>query len=399
METDISNSSVELKLLALLSFPNAVSHWPESILALLTKVNQEKFIYLIRFHRVALVVSRNLLPEWKLLLTAAFLEQLQQQTTQQLQTVRQQYFQQSRLQKAFNDAGITHRFFKGLALSQQLYQDIAWRFSKDIDLLISFDDKDQASLLLMQFGFVSEFAELPTTGLGSRIRQALQKDCVFTKPDGTILELHWRLDNAHCKFSQYMAKQYLTQPVGFSVDEFVYLCVHAAKSKCHRIKWLVDVAAYALKLQQTVPDWQISAEALANKYSVASQLRLMLLLIKQCYSNLLPITIQSSFAEQKRVEAVLTSWQLALFPKRATLQSVIKPFFLMSNLSYNARLLFNMVFWPNMDDVRLLNRLTFPLNYLFLPAFPCYKVLRYLVRVLSQLIAQHNVKRSNDTAS
>lgn len=391
--------STELQLLILLSYPNAATLWPDQISGLLPKIDQAQFIRLIGFHRVALAVNRNLLPQWRQQLTEPFLARLAQQTSHHQQQVWRQCFQQSLIQKAFYAAGITHRFFKGLALSQQLYQDLSWRYSKDIDLLIGLADREQATLLLQQLGFVSEYAQLSPGGLGTRLRQALQKDCVFTKPDGTIVELHWRLDNAHCRYGNHMANFYLSQPVGFSVDEFVYLCLHAAKSHCHRLKWLVDVAVYAVKLQQSVPDWQLQAKALARQYGVTFYLNLMLLLIQRCYGGLVPITQATSPAEAKRLDVILGSWQQAALPARATLRSVMKPFLMMPNAGYTLRLLLNLAFWPNPDDIKLLNRLPAPLNYLFLPLFPGYKLGRYLVRVVSLLLNKTDVKRANDPAS
>jgi len=391
--------STELQLLILLSYPNAATLWPERIAALIPLINQAHFIRLVRFHRVALAVSRNIKPEWQHLLLPSFFLQLEQNCRWQSQHCKQQYLQQCLVARAFTAAGITHRFFKGLALSQLLYQDLSWRFSKDIDLLIGIADRERAGLVLQQLGFVSEFAQLPPAGLGTRLRQVLQKDCVFNKTDGTILELHWRLDNAHCRYGNHMAQFYLAQPDGFSVDEFVYLCLHAAKSQCHRVKWLVDVTVYALKLQQTVPDWQQQAQLLARQYGVLAYLNVMLLLINQSYGNLVPITVAPRPAEKNRLNAIFSAWQDATLPKRATLRSVIQPFLILANAGYTLRLLLNLAVWPNPDDINLLNRLPTPLNYLFLPFFPIYKLGRYLVRVISKIVNRRNLQQSNDSAS
>lgn len=390
--------STELQLLILLSYPNASTYWPERIAALIPLINQAHFIRLVRFHRVALAVSRNIKPQWQHFLLPSFLSQLEQNCRWQQQRCKQQYLQQCLVERSLTAAGITHRFFKGLALSQLLYQDLSWRFSKDIDLLIGIADRERASSVLLQLGFASEFEPFPPAGLGTRLRKALQKDCVFKKTDGTILELHWRLDNAHCRYSNHMAQFYLTEPDGCSVDEFVYLCLHAAKSQCHRVKWLIDVAVYALKLQQTIPDWQQQAQLLARRYGVLAYLNVMLLLIRQSYGNLVPITVVPKPAEKTRLNAIFSAWQEAALPKRATLRSVIQPFLIVANAGYTLRLLLNLAFWPNLDDVNLLNRLATPLNYLFLPLFPLYKLGRYLVRVIAKLVNKRNVKPSNDSA-
>ena len=372
--------NTELQLLLLLSYPGAATIWPEQIPRLLAEVNQIELIRLIGFHRVALAVNRNLLPQWRQLLSLTCLAQLEQLARQQQQQIRLQYLQHSRIEKAFNEAGITHRFFKGLALSQMLYQDLGWRYSRDIDILVATEDEAKACIKLKQLGYVSEFDGLPAIGFGTRVRKALKKDTVFKRVDGTLIELHVRLDSANSKFGRFMTTHYLSQPKGLSVEEFVYLCFHAAKTKCHRIKWLIDIAFYANQLNEKHNSWQVDAEKTAKKYGVFAEFNLMMILLQFSFSKLVVNTCSPDANPSKEVDAILLSWDKAYLPKRADWDKATKSFYKESNLVDNLKMALNIIFSPNHHEINVLNSLPKPINYLFFIILPFYKMTRYLLR-------------------
>lgn len=383
--------STELQLLILLSYPNAATLWPERIAALIPLINQAHFIRLVRYHRVAMAVNRNLSSSWRQLFSAVFLIQLEKIALQQKQQVMQQYLQQSQLQKIFNEAGISHRVFKGLALSQQLYGDLGWRFSRDIDLLIHAHDRERAVNISRQLGYVSEFDTLPIGALGTRMRMALKKDTCLKNVGGTIIELHVRLDCSDSQFSRFMTDFFLAKQSGFSVAEFVYLCVHAAKSQCHRVKWLIDVAVYAAELQKQSQNWYDEAVVFSKQYGVLPQFRQMVQLVDMTFKGSLINYNMVPYPNDKRaIHAVFLSWEQAALSNRADWKSIAKPFFIESNLSDSLKLAINFMFSPNDHDVKVLNTLPLPLNYLFVPLLPVYKIARFSIRFVSLKIGKRN---------
>lgn len=148
-------------------------------------------------------------------------------------------------------AGIRHLVLKGPALSQRLYDDLAARDCKDIDIFIDPAARAPAEAAIADLGFHRTRAATPP---GDPWRASLApKDVSFRSRDGSVeLELHDRLfDNAlllPLSFDHFwsthetLAVAGTTLPILSATDDFLYLCGHGALCGWFRLKWLQDIA-------------------------------------------------------------------------------------------------------------------------------------------------------------
>jgi hypothetical protein len=148
-------------------------------------------------------------------------------------------------------ADIRHLVLKGPALSQRLYDDLAARDCKDIDIFIDPAARAPAEAAIADLGFRrSHAATLPRDPWRASLAP---KDVSFRSRDGSIeLELHDRLfDTAQLlplSFDQFwsthetLAVAGTTLPVLSATDDFLYLCGHGALCGWFRLKWLQDIA-------------------------------------------------------------------------------------------------------------------------------------------------------------
>jgi len=388
MTNDRLELSAELRLLWLLSERHA---WQgQRIQPLLVQVDFLQFQQLIEFHRLWLAVSRNL----RQLKTASgaplislcpdeFVQWLQQSQQAAQQKTLAHWLMQQQLSAALQALAVPHQFIKGLGLSLKLHGELGWRFSRDIDLLIEPASRQAVAQLLRERGFHSEFDLLPANGLGTRWLMHLQKDEHWYHKNGIALELHWRLASERTALSNQLTPVFLQlAPQQLSVDELVYLCWHAMYSRCHRMKWALDVADYIHVLSLQQPDWQQQAFQCAARLHVTAQLTFMLHLVALLPALTRGEQLQGSQVLPQDVRELVGSWQHGSRSERATFTNL---WFL---LKYQRNPLdwlkagVSLVFWPNVADLSWLNRLPKPVALIYFLAMPLLKPWRYLIRRL-----------------
>lgn len=195
---------------------------------------------------------------------------LQQQAMRKAVAAMEQIAEIDRLQTSLNTEGIDSLLLKGPVLSEALYGDPTLRDSKDIDLLVDRADFGRAmTVLTEQHGYVCHSCP-PATSERFAIWLDGNKDALLASMRGFQLELHHRIT----------AVELLLPTLGFedAVDQvmigsktfaifdrtnlFVYLCVHGAYSRWHRLGWLADV--YAMLSSASEADilaWHRAAQA------------------------------------------------------------------------------------------------------------------------------------------
>lgn len=146
-----------------------------------------------------------------------------------------------------NDCGIDALVLKGPVLSESLYGDVSLRTSKDIDILISIEQLDQARQVMTEFGY--EFKEnLPPIGSEWKWRWH-HLSCTHPQR-GIEIEIHWRLSHdsgnepSFAELWDRKRRSPLTKsPVYFlgKEDLFLYLVTHGARHGWFRLRWLVDI--------------------------------------------------------------------------------------------------------------------------------------------------------------
>ena len=156
----------------------------------------------------------------------------------------------AQLQRLFEGAGIPVAVVKGAILAKLIYGDITVRHARDIDLLVSPDSVERASLLLEQSGYRRVYPPPDFNAAQLRAVHRTGKEYEFRHASGIIVELHWRLTANPALLSGMgvdRASQQVVLAQGVAVqtfsrdDLFSYLCVHGAAHSWFRIKWLADI--------------------------------------------------------------------------------------------------------------------------------------------------------------
>jgi hypothetical protein len=155
-----------------------------------------------------------------------------------------------RIVESLTARGIEVMPYKGVALAEVIYGDIALRQSGDIDLLIHPRDLPRIRDAVAELGYT------PHLGLSDAEECAYLKsgyECVF---DGTagpnLLELQWAIQPRFYAVDfdmQSLFQRAVTIPVAGQpmktpspADLFLILSVHAAKHVWGRLVWLCDIA-------------------------------------------------------------------------------------------------------------------------------------------------------------
>jgi hypothetical protein len=167
----------------------------------------------------------------------------------------------SRLARLFEAEGVPLLAYKGPALAQQAFGDIALRRFVDLDVIVRRTDARRAGELLLSLGYAKP------EGLTDSHEEFLlrrQHNLAYTRDGGLlIVELHWEVAPAH----------FAAVPIGEGVweragsvklfgtdvrcpspeDLLLALAVHGTKHLWERLAWVCDVAA--LVNSQPAFDW------------------------------------------------------------------------------------------------------------------------------------------------
>lgn len=157
-----------------------------------------------------------------------------------------------KLSQRLNSAGIRVLFFKGIALSQQLYGDIARRSPGDIDALVAPEQFSAAISLLLKLGYVLDGIALPADS--PSLTRIPVRDLGLHHPSGIRLELHQRLTRDESllpfSFGALWAERRTVKGLPGTVQTLgplhlvLYLLVHGAEHGWTRLRWLADIPPF-----------------------------------------------------------------------------------------------------------------------------------------------------------
>lgn len=219
-----------------------------------------------------------------------------------------------RILERFRSIGIETMPYKGLALAQMLYGDIAQRQAGDIDLLIRVRDLPGIREALPQLGYSphSSFRE-PEDRAYLKSGYELSFD---GKSGPNLLEVQWAIQPRFYAFDFDMESLF-QRAVSIDVaghnmktlssnDLLLVLCAHAAKHSWGRLVWLCDIAQL---VHSPSLDWDwIVAEA--NRLGIARIVQTTLLLASELLEVSLPPQAMTQFtdaAAYRLVEEVHTN--------------------------------------------------------------------------------------------
>jgi hypothetical protein len=156
-----------------------------------------------------------------------------------------------RLQRHFDAAGIPCVFFKGAPLAAELYNSLASRHMRDIDVLVEEAALDAAIATVEAAGFRLSQPRPPLRAKERRVWFLVYRDLEFLHTvSGVRLELHWRLTR-----NPYLFRPTFPELLPHCVDLgsggavralapddlFAYLVAHGALDAWFRLKWLTDI--------------------------------------------------------------------------------------------------------------------------------------------------------------
>lgn len=141
--------------------------------------------------------------------------------------------------------------FKGPALALGSYGDLALRGCRDLDILVRDADVDASLRFLQTLGYNHDNALNPLQI--QAVRRYGGQYILFPR-DGLPVEPHWRLAPETMSFRlDYTGLWQRARPGTFEgaacsllapEDELIVLCLHGAKERWQRLKWVCDVAFF-----------------------------------------------------------------------------------------------------------------------------------------------------------
>ncbi len=193
--------------------------------------------------------------------------------------------------------------YKGLALAESLYGDIALRQAGDIDLLVRRDELRRVEDSLAKLGYT------PHARLSEMQQRAYLKSGYETVFDGSagrnVLEVQWAILPRFYTVAFEMEKIFergvaatvagQTMKTPSPGDLLLILSVHAAKHVWGRLIWICDLARLI-----TLPslDWDWIASQ-ARELGITDIVHISLLLANRLLGTAIPVKAQNWLAEKK----------------------------------------------------------------------------------------------------
>ncbi|MEP6635329.1 MAG: nucleotidyltransferase family protein [Acidobacteriota bacterium] len=228
-----------------------------------------------------------------------------------------------RLLKLFADQGIEAVPYKGPALAEQLYGNVALRQFSDLDILVHPRDVTNAKEILLAEGY----APLPALTDGQQaVLLRTQCNLPFTREHNRlIVELHWTVSAPN------FARPFEAEAFWGSLEDgslagtiikrpatehlLLSLCIHGSKHLWERLAWISDLAG--LIDQNEGLDWQQlirTARATGNERMLSLGLRLAVDLL----GAKLPQEIEETLNNDEMVPALAAGVRRYLFTPEFT---------------------------------------------------------------------------------
>ncbi len=183
---------------------------------------------------------------------------------------------------------------KGPALAQHAYGEIRLRPFSDLDILVLPGDLLKVSEVILEMGYCCEHS---LEALRNPYILEHFSDISFVHPEtGLVIELHWKLfafssaifgdTPTLFKHSSSLSLQGLKLRILDHEEEFLYLCIHAAKHRFERIEWINDLNRLFDKYHH-IYDWK-RLYALATEEKVLKIYLLSLRLLQELYLQKMP---------------------------------------------------------------------------------------------------------------
>jgi Uncharacterised nucleotidyltransferase len=235
----------------------------------------------------------------------------------------------------FHEIGIRALPLKGPVLAAAAYGDLSLRPFGDLDILMPRDDIPKAKDVLLQRGY------RPALQLTASDEQAyLQShhDYKFSRSrDGIIVELQWGVTQLSFAFPLDFDEMWHHRgeicvagsvvPTIVTEDLLLALCVHGAKHRWDRLKWICDVAEIVDRSQWPI-DWnRLMTDA--RKRGGQRMLLLGLFLARDLLDAILPDKVLKTIRNDSQIKLLAGRVVERLFRERSQPDELLdeRPFF------------------------------------------------------------------------
>lgn len=226
--------------------------------------------------------------------------------------------------------------YKGIALAESLYGDIALRQAGDLDMLVRAQDLAAIKIAVQELGYSSRVSFTPEE---EQAYLATGYECAFDGPAGpNLLEVQWALQprfyaidlNMEGIFRRSVSATVAGRAIQTlsSEDLFIVLSLHAAKHVWGRLVWISDIAQ--LTTTQKL-DWKQIAEQ-ARALGITRILSTTLLLTRLLFQTEIPAAAEIEFPADAAAESIANEVRGDLFAGRTWQVESVAYFRLMMRL-------------------------------------------------------------------
>ncbi|MBD7970813.1 nucleotidyltransferase domain-containing protein [Paenibacillus gallinarum] len=243
MKNKIDLSEFSNELLFILKIINGNLIKEESIKLICSRIDWDKFLEIIDFHRIYPVMYMELSKLDLDLIPPFVMGKLKTKYRNNVMKMLQLCSEMEKVNKEFTDRGIRSIHLKGPVLAKKLYGDISLRTSKDLDILVQLEDVRKAEETLISLGYVTDERLL-------NVWKWKSHHISYYHPlNRTEIELHWRInpESSSASFNEVWERRseivFSSNPLYLlgNEDLLVYLVTHGARHGWMRLRWLIDI--------------------------------------------------------------------------------------------------------------------------------------------------------------
>lgn len=380
-----SRSQPEVELLLACSRTEITPELKSKIESLVTELDWQILLKLASRHQLIPLVYHNLAAICKDAVPAEILSQMRNRYVYRAQTNLFITAELLKIYRLFQENEIFAIPFKGMTLAMSAYQNLTFRESCDIDLLISKQDFPKATELLSTLGYemagyIAQVKDNPSLRYGSFLQsENNQKGYDFYNPVNKIaIDLQWsvteKAKSYYFDLNFEQLKQNTTEVTladnrlpQFAPEIMVlYLCFHGSKHCWQSLKWVCDLAQF---IHSHHLDWQ-QIEQQARQLKLTTMFHLGLLLVHRFYQTSIPASLLIKIENNSRANNLFNLVEKQIFTRLFT-QMEDYTFILNLTDSWQGKLRFltSLLFTPTAKEwetIALPNFL-FPLYYAIRP--------------------------------
>jgi hypothetical protein len=375
---DLSQFPKELKLLLLIIKQETNQNVLMENKELFSDVNWDKFLHLVRHHRVYPIIHKRIKEIGKGLFPKYIIHSLHDEYNKNTFRMLHLSGETGYLSKILMDNNIRALFLKGPILGSCLYGEISLRTSTDLDLMVSINDLACVERIIQELGYIKD--DYIVSVLNDW--KWRHHHFAYFHPEKRVkLEIHWRLNPGPAKepnFNELWGRKRKSllsssSPVYMLGEEdlFLFLVLHGARHGWSRIRWLVDID----QLTKQIKDWRKIIVILKQYQSITvggQALYLASQILNTPISGNIKMVVTEKKAEKLAQEALFYIKQMVNLHSEPLPESVAKYHknHLFSLMSSQQKILFIMSFlYPYHVDFETLPLPKF-LHFLYFPLRP-----------------------------